>query len=429
MPLVQWVWLHRGVKRFLFLDGEPSFFIRTVLGFKTIHLYSHWVDCKYNTHCMSGIDKVVTNTQSGLVLEAKANLVKLVALVDSRLRNYFDLQIKDSYGQSKVIREMSAKIWKHMAEHNLRPAKRLRASFIYYGYKLFGGKNEDLALDASMSIELIHTGLLMHDDFMDQDDIRRGEPTTHKYFESWHRENEWQSDGKLYGESMAVSVGDMALLAGYEILNNLEVEEKHKRCAMNKLLRGVINTGIGQSYDVTLQAIGKAEDQDIVNLHIGKTGIYTYETPLVVGALLAGADDEAVKLLTDYSMSGGVAFQIQDDILGVFGDPEVTGKSDNSDLKQRKVTLLSTYVLNNAAVDDKERFLQLWGKRDLSSVEAEECRNIIVRSGSLDYSRKMAVDMAKKALLVIPIMREKRLVEESISYLEGIAMYMVEREL
>lgn len=378
---------------------------------------------------MGVIDGVVTNTQSELSKRAKENLVGLVTKVDERLKVFFEKEIQNPFGQSDVIKDMSEKIWKHMREHNLRPAKRLRASFIYYGYKLFGGTDEEVALDASMSIELIHTGLLMHDDFMDQDEIRRGEPTTHKYFENWHIENKWTSDAALYGESMAVNVGDMALLAGYEVLNDLEIDDIHRRTAMRKLLRGVINTGIGQAYDVTLQAIGSAADEDIINLHIGKTGIYTYETPLMVGALLAGASPEDLGLLHDYSMAGGVAFQIQDDILGIFGKPEVTGKSDNSDLKQKKVTLLSTYVINNGSDSDKERFLQLWGKRDLNELEAQECREIIVRSGSLQYSRDMASKAARKALEFIEPMRQKGLNQEAILYLEGIALYMVERDL
>jgi geranylgeranyl diphosphate synthase, type I len=378
---------------------------------------------------MGVVDQVVTNTHSDLSKRAKEDLVSLVSKVDDRLKVFFDKEIQNPFGQSEVIREMSKKIWEHMREHNLRPAKRLRASFIYYGYKLFGGDNEDVALDASMSIELIHTGLLMHDDFMDQDEIRRGEPTTHKYFEKWHKDNSWSSDAKLYGESMAVNVGDMALLAGYEVLNDLSIEDNNRRNAMRKLLRGVINTGIGQAYDVTLQAIGVAKDEDIINLHVGKTGIYTYETPLMVGALLAGAKLEDLDLLHEYSMAGGVAFQIQDDILGIFGKPEVTGKSDNSDLKQKKVTLLSSYVLNNANEMDKKRFLELWGKRDLSENEAALCREIIVRSGSLQYSRDMAGKMAQKALEVVPSMRQKGLNHEAISYLEGIALYMVERDL
>src|SRR3990172_11865064 len=166
---------------------------------------------------MVSIDKIVTKTKSKKAADAKTTLEKFVSKIENKLKSYFDNEISKAFGVSRKEKELSTFIWKHIKEHNLRPAKRLRGSFVYYGYKLLGGKKEKDILQVSMSIELIHTALLMHDDFMDQDDTRRGLPTTHEHYKTYHEDNKFRFNSLHYGESMTVNVGDIALLAGHEI--------------------------------------------------------------------------------------------------------------------------------------------------------------------------------------------------------------------
>src|SRR3972149_9894968 len=166
---------------------------------------------------MVSIDKIVTKTKSKKAADAKTTLEKFVSKIENKLKSYFDNEISKAFGVSRKEKELSTFIWNHIKEHNLRPAKRLRGSFVYYGYKLIGGKKEKDILKAAMSIELIHTALLMHDDFMDQDDTRRGLPTTHEYYKTYHINKNFRFHPQHYGESMAVTVGDVALLLGHEI--------------------------------------------------------------------------------------------------------------------------------------------------------------------------------------------------------------------
>lgn len=378
---------------------------------------------------MNIVDTVVDGNISTKVDEAKKKLVEFVGQVDLKLSEHFEAELESVFGASAEEKKLAYLMWSHMKEHNLRPAKRLRGSFIYYGYRLFGGQDLEMAMAASMSIELIHTGLLMHDDVMDRDVVRRGLSTTHKFFEDYHRQNGWSGDGEHYGESMAINLGDMALLSGYEILNNLKCDPLYKQRAMKKLLRGVVNTGIGQGVDVTLQVKNEAVEKDIFNLHLGKTAVYTYQTPLQVGALLAGADGDDLLTINEYAIPGGVAFQLQDDILGLFGDPEMTGKSDNSDLSQKKMTLLMVKAMEFGSDVQRGKLKQLWGKEDITEAEADICREIVIKTGSLDYSKEKAVEFAKKSLVAVERLRGMGLDKEAVDYLEGIALYMVEREI
>jgi geranylgeranyl diphosphate synthase, type I len=378
---------------------------------------------------MSNVSDVVTNTKSDKSIKAKAHLETFVSIINKKLEEYFDNEIDHAFGVSDKEQTLSYHMLNHIKEHNLRPAKRLRGSFIYYAYKMFGGKDEESILEAAMSIELVHTALLMHDDFMDQDNTRRGKPTSHEYFKEDHEENHFKGDAKHYGESMAVTVGDTALCLGYEILAKSNFSPDKKIDALTRLLRGITNTTYGQAYDVTLESMGKASEGDIIDVHRAKTGIYTYENPLHIGAILAGAKDDDLKILTKYAEAGGVAFQLQDDILGLFGSPEKTGKPAHSDLRQGKMTLLIIKAFEKANEEQKNILNRLWGKRDLTDKEAGEARKIVIDTGSLDYSKKISVKWAKQAQRAIPLMREKGWDNEGIDYLDGIAQYMVEREM
>ncbi len=378
---------------------------------------------------MATVDQVVTNTKSQKSIKAKQNLNLFVEKIDKELEKYFNSEIKKPFGISKRERQLSVELLKHIKEHNLRPAKRLRGSFIYYAYLLLGGKTSKAIAEAALSIELVHTALLIHDDFMDQDKVRRNKPTTHVHFETIHKASKYYGDSKHWGESIAVDTGDLALCLGFEILGKSNFRAELKLEALNRLLRGIANTAIGQAYDITIEAQHNANEKDILDLHYAKTAIYTYENPLHIGAILAGAKTNDLKIISEYATPGGIAFQLQDDILGMFGDSEKTGKSDFSDLKQGKVTLLIIKALEKATKLQKKTLLSIWGNPNITTNDAKVARQIITDTGSLEYSIKTSIKLAKKAQIAIPKMKAKGWNIQAIDYLDGIAQYMVEREL
>lgn len=353
-------------------------------------------------------------------MDAKQTLVKFVEVVDKKLETYWSEEIENNFGFNQKQKDLVKRMLVHAAEHNLRPAKRIRAAFVYYGYML--GKDVDENIwDAAMAVELVHTALLMHDDMMDQDGMRRGKPTTHKFFED---------DDAHYGESMAVDLGDAVLELGHELLLKSKFSPKLVINASQKLMRGIANTAWGQAYDISVEKIiEKCGEDDVITIHKAKTAIYTYENPLFIGAILSGLEGEVYKILSDYSMDGGIAFQLQDDILGVFGDPEKTGKLANSDLLQGKVTLLILKTFKDGTPQQIQDLKKVWGKRSATPKDIEKAKKAIVDCGSLNYSREISRNYAKMAVMTAEKLRQGNLNKEAIDFIQGISEYMVNREV
>ena len=378
---------------------------------------------------MTTVGKIVTETKSKKASRAKNHLIKFVSKINAELEEYFNRNLKNTFGVSKSEKALTKHILSHIKEHNLRPAKRLRGSFVHAGYRLFKNDKEKDLVKAATSVELIHTALLMHDDFMDQDDTRRGLPTTHEYFKKYHRKHKFRFDSHHFGESMAVNTGDVALMMGFRILGESNFPVTAKLSAINRILKGIENTAYGQSYDMMLENKGAASQKDIINLHNAKTAIYTYENPLYIGAILAGAKKSDLEIISQYAIPGGIAFQLQDDILGLFGDTKKTGKPAYSDLRQGKMTLLIIKAFETANKKQKIKIAQIWGNKNLTTSKAQEVRKIVVETGSLEYSKQTAIKWAKKAQKAIPKMIRKGWNPKAIQYLDGIAQYMVERDL
>jgi geranylgeranyl pyrophosphate synthase len=220
------------------------------------------------------------------------------------------------------------------------------------------------------------------------------------------------------GEAMAINAGILLQALGYELLAKCGSSD-----ALVKMLRGVTNTAYGQSYDAMLE-FGKIwAEEDIIALHKAKTAIYTYENPLLIGAYLADLGPEVRTILSDYAMDGGVAFQLQDDILGVFGTPEKTGKSADSDLKQGKCTLLVLKAF------DRPEVQKVWGDMQATRADLDAAKQVIIDSGSLTYSRDLAKKYAQKAATTANKLRDLKLNPEAIDYIQGVAEYMVTREV
>lgn len=210
---------------------------------------------------------------------------------------------------------------------------------------------------------------------------------------------------------MAVNVGDAVLCLGLELIND------------PLAIRAITQTAYGQAYDITLEMMRTWAEDDVVSLHKAKTAIYTYENPLFIGARLAGLSKEVFNILHDYSMDGGVAFQLQDDILGVFGDEGETGKSADSDLKQGKCTLLVLKAI------DRPEVKKVWGNLNATTEELIAAKTAIRDCGSYQYNKDLAIKYAKKAAETANELRNLDLDLDSIDYIQGIAEYMVEREV
>jgi geranylgeranyl diphosphate synthase, type I len=351
---------------------------------------------------------------------AKEKLGEIITKIDVRLEKYWNREIEKEFGFEESQKRLVKKVLLHAKEHNLRSAKRIRASFVFFGYLLSGKKPGEEVWKVMEGMELVQTALLMHDDFMDEDKLRRGLPTTHEYF----------ADGdKHYGESMAVNVGDVVLCLGYERILECGLENEKVLAATKILMRGITNTAFGQIYDVTLPKLGELTEEKVLAVHRAKTSLYTFQNPLLIGGTLAGFSNEVLEILKEYSYKGGVAFQLQDDVLGMYGDIDKTGKSTDSDLLQGKSTLLIAKTIEMGTNEQKGALLAAWGKKEATKEEITKAKKAIRESGSFDYSINKAKELALEAVKIAESLRKYNLDEEAIDYLKGIAEYIVTREL
>lgn len=236
-------------------------------------------------------------------------------------------------------------------------------------------------LTAVSALEFIQACALVHDDIIDKSDTRRGFPTTHRRFESEHREKSWLGSSEHYGVSQAILTGDLALAWADDMLqySGVSPEALHNVRAPWRAMRSEVIAG--QILDVTLESNGSENVEDSYKVIEYKTASYTVARPLHIGAALVGADEEIVELLRSVGHDVGVVFQLRDDQLGVFGDPAVTGKPSGDDLRTGKRTALINLALAEGQASDVELL-----EKGLGTVREEadidELRGVIERTGA-----------------------------------------------
>ncbi len=235
--------------------------------------------------------------------------------------------------------------------------KRIRPLYAWAGFVGAGGldKAEEAPaamLRAASSLEFIQACALIHDDIVDASDSRRGNPTVHRSLEKLHRDHNWRGDSARYGESAAILAGDMALVWAEDMFTDSGLSAaalQRARTAWRGMRTEVIG---GQLLDINLEATNSESIELAENVNRFKTAAYTIERPLHLGAAIAGATNKLIAAFRGYGRDIGIAFQLRDDELGVFGDPKVTGKPAGDDLREGKRTVLLALALRHADAAD-----------------------------------------------------------------------------
>ena len=310
--------------------------------------------------------------------------------IELRLKTFLDEKIADA----EKISDSSREIMQYIKEFNLRGGKRIRSVLIIMAYKSLGGKNENAIIDIAASAELMQSFLLIHDDIIDDDDLRRGGPTMHRIYAEKYKGCD---NPKKFGENMAIIAGDLLASLGNEIISKSAFDEEKKLKLLQKFNKIIKLTGYGEIIDILSGLKTNVTEQDISKMHKLKTAVYTIEGPLHMGAIAAGASDDQLKILSEYAIPLGMAFQLKDDILGLFGSEEKLGKPADSDIKEGKKTLLILKVLENANKEQKELIGNALGNKDITKTELTKVREIIKETGSLSYSENLAEKLVKKA--------------------------------
>ena len=263
--------------------------------------------------------------------------------------------------------------------------KRFRAMFCYWGFNAVRSSADDaeetMVLRAAAALELLHASALVHDDLMDASDTRRGKPSMHRAFEGQHRGAAWRGDPQQYGAAAAILLGDLLLSWADELLRSCGLPQDVVLEALRFFDITRSEVIVGQFLDVSVQARADADVEQSMRVLRYKSAKYSVERPLHVGAALAGGSEETITALTAYGLPLGEAFQLRDDLLGVFGDPEVTGKPAGDDLTEGKRTVLVALALQRLSPQDAKTLDEGLG-RPLTGHEVAELQRVIERSGA-----------------------------------------------
>lgn len=314
---------------------------------------------------------------------------KILSDYKNRLNIELEIFFKKKILESRKISSASAEMVDFVREFTMRgQSKRFRAFLIVCGYEGFGGKNRKEIFRCAPFIEIVHSYLLMHDDIIDQDDLRRGGPTAHKFYEKAIIKSSIENRRHM-GMSMAILAGDIGCALGLEMFMRARFEAQKKIRAtekINELLSDVIH---GETLDVVMQIDSNAQRSDIVKVYEFKTARYSISQPLEIGAILAGASTAELRAIRRMSIPVGIAFQIKDDLLGLFGETEEIGKPAGSDIREGKQTLLLSLAMEKATGAQKKRMRELLGRPDISKIEIEEFRDIVRATGAMSACQNM----------------------------------------
>ena len=280
----------------------------------------------------------------------------------------------------------------------LSGGKRLRPAFCYWGWRGAGGANSPEALTAAASLEFLQACALIHDDVMDGSDTRRGLPSAHRRFASLHRGSEWLGSPESFGVGAAILVGDLCLSWADEML--MDCGLPYDAIRRGKAIYDEMRTELmaGQYLDLLEQAHGGGSRERSMLVVRYKSAKYTIERPLHLGAALAGAPQTYLEGLSAYGLPLGEAFQLRDDILGVFGDPKETGKPAGDDLREGKRTVLIATATEHATPEQSDQLRRGLGDPGLDLDGVARIREVIVETGALQTTESLIEQLLERSL-------------------------------
>ncbi|MGH9002490.1 MAG: polyprenyl synthetase family protein [Acidimicrobiia bacterium] len=319
------------------------------------------------------------------------SLAAVVAPVEARMRELLEAEARRwSLVDEDLLQPLAA-----LRDFVLAGGKRLRPAFCHWAYVGAGGDPDSpVVVDAGAALELLHTFALIHDDVMDGSARRRGRTTVHLDFASRHLVGGWRGEARRFGEGVAILVGDLAFVyadilmggvppAATEVFNQLRLE-----------------LNIGQYLDIVGTAARRSDPATARRIACYKSGKYTVERPLHLGAALAGRLDDLGPALSGYGLPLGEAFQLRDDLLGAFGEAAITGKPVGEDLRDGKPTPLLAIATARAG-DAGRALLARVGASDLTDSEVADLQGLLVETGAKDESERRVETLLAEALAAL----------------------------
>jgi len=328
--------------------------------------------------------------------------------IDARLSGFLDSRVEASRVHGPAVVEMASAL----RDLCLRGGKRARPALLVAGYRAAKPQAPlEPALDAGVALELLHAYFLIHDDWMDHDETRRGGPSVHAVLSRKFRSRE-------IGEASAILAGDFAVALATEAMARVEMVPARASRVFACFAQMQVDAVIGQQLDLHANA------DDVEKVYELKTSSYTVRGPLRMGALMAGANPRMLTALDRFALPVGVAYQLRDDLLSAFGDPKQTGKPFGSDLKSGKKTVLLLTALKRARGRDHRLLKSVIGNARATATEVRQAVEVIERSGAKAVVEERIEELTQSALLAL---RTGRMSPDAIAMLEGAARALTMR--
>ena len=272
--------------------------------------------------------------------------------------------------------------------------KFLRGCFVLLSYEMAGGKNPNEMIPAAAAVEINQSAMLMHDDIIDHDLLRRGEPSVYaQYIEEGKKLQ--AHDPNHFGVGVGISLGDLCIFLGHELLDKVQLTQEKSRAMRVQFAQDMQCTGIGQVMDFTFSSTPhEPSEEEILEMYRLKTARYSLVNPFLMGAQAAGAGQEYLTALSTLCEELGVIFQIKDDGIGLLGDEKITGKTAHSDVKENKKTLIRKYLFELADAKNKEFLSRCFGSSELGQEDFNKLKNYVQTSGAQEKINEKLQSMA-----------------------------------
>ncbi|MDG4665805.1 polyprenyl synthetase family protein [Mycobacterium sp. 236(2023)] len=270
----------------------------------------------------------------------------------------------------------------------LAEGKCLRSTFLYLGW-LSGAEADVSAIRAAASLEFLHAFALVQDDVMDGSPMRRGRPSAHRAFEGWHHRHGMAGSSARFGESAAILLGDLCLVWAEQMLRESGLAQEALTRAWPRYDAMRTELAVGQFADLVNDSSAFPTLDDVLDVARRKSGNYTVRRPLEIGAALSGCDERTLDALGDYGVAVGEAFQLRDDLLGVFGRPETTGKPAGSDLAARKATTVVVAAHQLSSRSQRRDLERLMTTADLSGDDITAWQRLIAEIGTMEWMEQL----------------------------------------
>jgi geranylgeranyl diphosphate synthase type I len=346
--------------------------------------------------------------------------IRFVDLIQSRIDGFFDARASILVSIANELAPVAA-----FSRDFLSGGKRFRALFCFWGWQAVRTSDEsfddqdagavtaggplDAVVSVASALELFHAAALVHDDLIDNSDTRRGAPAAHKRFEALHEHEGWGGAGASFGTGAATLLGDLLLILSDELFDDglsQLVSAPARRAARAEFNRMRLDVTAGQYLDIFEEIgwAGRPESDQLIRAErviVYKSAKYSIESPLLIGASLAGATIGQLQSLRDFGLPLGIAYQLRDDLLGVFGDADVTGKPSGDDLREGKRTVLIALTRQAIPSGARATLDELLGDPDLSPEQIRTLQLTIRASGAVDTVEQMIADNVERAIAAL----------------------------